>query len=74
MARQYPSAYMQASAASSEKQRAIHDAFIFPPPLLQDQAAQSITCFSLQPLSKVEKRPVYFTDGEAKQPENLTLP
>lgn len=74
MARQYPSAYMQASAASSEKQRAIHEAFIFPPALLQDQAAQSITHFSLQPLSKVQKRPAYFTDGEAKQHETLTRP
>lgn len=35
VARQYPSAYTPASAAPSEKQRAVHGAFLLPPPLLQ---------------------------------------
>lgn len=35
VARQYPSAYTPASAAPSEKQRAVRGAFLLPPPLLQ---------------------------------------
>lgn len=63
MARQYPSAYTQAPAASSEERRAIHEAFVFPPPLLQDQADQSITHLSLQPLEGTEATCLFYRWG-----------
>lgn len=70
-AAQRPPAHAQVSAAPAE-QRATQEAFSFPPPRVQDQAAQCTTPFSSQPLSEARQRPAYFTAGEGKPCGALT--